>query len=57
MVRWNKELDEKLLKLISNEKRKRQIEISMKMSYPTFLKRLKEMGFDGLADARNVMTG
>ncbi|MDF2800246.1 MAG: hypothetical protein K0S61_149 [Anaerocolumna sp.] len=54
---WNKELDEKLLKEISSGKNSISLQIAMGVSQYTIGKRLKQMGFDGLRDARQVMNG
>jgi hypothetical protein len=53
---WCKQLDEKLLSEIAKGKTLLQLTISMGMGKPKINKRLKDMGFDGLVDARNVMT-
>jgi hypothetical protein len=53
---WTKELDNELLEAITNGKSPIQLEVTMKMSYKTIRRRIKEMGFDGLRDARRVMT-
>jgi hypothetical protein len=53
---WSRELDEKLLSEIAKGKNLIQLTISMGMGKPKINKRLKDMGFDGLVDARNVMT-
>jgi DNA-binding MurR/RpiR family transcriptional regulator len=52
---WTKELDDRLLAEIITGKNNMQLSISMKMSTKTITKRLKEMGFDNLTDARKVM--
>jgi hypothetical protein len=54
--KWTKELDNKLLEEIAKGRNIVQLEIVMKMSRFTFMKRLKEMGFKNLVDARNVMS-
>jgi hypothetical protein len=53
---WNKELDDKLLDEISKGTSYIELTIVMKTSYTSIKKRLKEMGFEGLKDARAVMT-
>jgi hypothetical protein len=53
---WTKELDDKLLLAISQYKNCFELAVMFNVSYPTILRRIKEMGFDGLIDARKVMT-
>jgi hypothetical protein len=53
---WTKELDNKLIREIVGGKKCTEVAIDMNMSYVTILKRIREMGFDGIADLRNVMT-
>jgi hypothetical protein len=53
---WNKELDDKLLAAVAMGKNYIQLENILQLSHPTIIKRLKEMGFDNLRDARKVMT-
>jgi hypothetical protein len=53
---WAKELDDKLLKEIALGKNSVQLTISMDMCYPAILRRLKQMGFENLRDARKVLT-
>jgi hypothetical protein len=53
---WTKELDDRLLIEIAKGKNATQLENAMSMSYMSILKRLKEMGFDGLRDARDIMS-
>jgi len=53
---WTKALDTKLLDAVADGKTNIQLEIVMNMSYKTIMRRLKQMGFDGLLDARRVMS-
>jgi hypothetical protein len=53
---WTKELDDKLLASVAMGKNYIQLENILQLSHPTIIKRLKEMGFDNLRDARKVMT-
>lgn len=54
---WTKELDDKLLSEITRRRKMIGITVTMKMSEGTIEKRLKEMGFDNLTDARKVLLG
>lgn len=54
-IPWSKELDDKLLEEIAKGKNFLQLTVVMRMSQPTISIRLKEMGFDGLRDARKVL--
>lgn len=53
---WSHELDKKLLTEIRNCKGQTALSISMQMSTTKIRARLKEMGFDGIKDAINVMS-
>ena len=55
-VEWDKQLDDKLLKEISEGKKILEISTSLKCSSFAIQQRIKEMGFDGLKDARKVMS-
>jgi hypothetical protein len=54
---WTKELDDELLDGVNKGKNFMQLSNLLKMSTVRILNRLKEMGFDGLLDARKVMSG
>jgi DNA-binding phage protein len=51
-----KEFDEKLLSLVAKGKKASEIGIQCNTSNDTVFRRLKEMGFDGLKDARRIMS-
>jgi len=54
-TKWNKDLDNKLLKEIEKGANYRQLTIRLNMSQAKITKGLKEMEFEGLIDARRVM--
>lgn len=54
-VIWTKELDNKLLNLISEGKNAISITNEMRIGTDTIRDRIKAMGFEGLIDARRVM--
>jgi hypothetical protein len=54
-VTWTKELDDRLLSEIQKGKSFVQLELIIGTSHTSICRRLKEMGFDGLKDAREVM--
>lgn len=56
-IEWTKELDEKLLNGLASGKKATGLEVSLKMSYDVIDRRIKEMGFYGLLDARRVLRG
>lgn len=53
---WTKEMTDKLLEEISKGRTYCQLAIMFKSSQPTIWRKIKDMGFDGLIDARLVLT-
>jgi hypothetical protein len=53
---WTKELDNMLLSSIEHYKIQVELVKIFNTSWPTIDRRLKHMGFDGLKDARKVLT-
>jgi DNA-binding MurR/RpiR family transcriptional regulator len=51
----SEEFDRKLITQIKTGKKLRSLEIAMGMSITTINKRLREMGYEGLSDARRVL--
>ena len=54
---WSKESDDRLMEEISDGKNMTQLSISFKINTTSLTNHLKEMGFGGLRDARNVLIG
>lgn len=55
--KWTPELEKQLLEEVEKGAKSIELQVKLKMSAPTIHTKLKEMGFEGLKDARAVMQG
>lgn len=57
ITKWTPELEKILLEEVEKGAKSVELQVKLQMSAPTIRIKLKEMGFEGLLDARRVMQG